>query len=162
MKTLYLVRHAKSSWKDSSLSDFERPLNDRGNSDKKTMAKRLKEKQTQLDLLLSSSSRRTRQTTKAISQELEISSSKVEFKETLYHASTHEMLNEINTVSNGINNLMIVGHNPGTSNLCGYLTDNYRDFPTLGIAKITFELDYWEEISKGTGTLEWFDYPKNY
>lgn len=161
MKTLYLVRHAKSSWKDASLSDFERPLNDRGNSDKKTMANRLKEKQTSIDCILSSSSKRTRQTTKGLIEGIQIDHSKIEFNENLYHASVLDMLKEINKISDTVDVLMVIGHNPGTSNLCDYLTDYFTDFPTLGIAKITFEFDSWKEISRGTGSVEWFDYPKN-
>ncbi len=161
MKTLYLVRHAKSSWNNASLSDFERPLNDRGNADKKVMAKRLKEKETELDFILSSSAKRTSQTTYAIKEELSISSENIKFSDNLYHASLVNMLSETNSVSDDNDIIMLVGHNPGMSNLCDYLCDYFVDFPTLGIAKITFELDSWQEISRGTGTLEWFDFPKN-
>jgi phosphohistidine phosphatase len=161
MKTLYLVRHAKSSWNDPSMLDYERPLDDRGNSDKKTMAIRLKEKEIRIDYLLSSSAKRTTQTTYGLLKELTLDSQQVEFTKALYHASASDMLNEINKVSDMGSNLMLVGHNPGISNLCDYLCDYLTDFPTLGIAKIVFNLESWQEISRGSGTLEWFDYPKN-
>lgn len=160
MKYLYLVRHAKSDWKNIGLSDFERPLNERGNTDKKTMGKRLKEKSIKLDSFISSSAKRTTQTSIALAKEIDYSTKEIKFFEELYHASPSVMLSIINKTDIENNNLLLVGHNPGISMLCDYLCNYSVDFPTLGIAKISFETEDWMEVSTQTGTLEWFDFPK--
>lgn len=160
MKQLYLVRHAKSDWADPRLSDFERPLNERGNKDKTTMGKRLKNKLVEIDCFISSSAKRTTQTSIALAKEINFPTSGIQFEKELYHASPVTQLSFINAVDNEHDQLMLVGHNPGISLLCDYLCNYSIDFPTLGIAKITFETDSWEEISTQTGILEWFDFPK--
>ena len=161
MKHLFLVRHAKSSWGNSGLSDFERPLNERGNKDKVTMGKRMKEKSIELDSLISSSAKRTKQTSLALSKEIGFPTQDIQFLKEIYHASPSVMLTFINNLDNEYNNLMLVGHNPGISMLCDYLCNHSVDFPTLGIAKISFDINDWQEVFGETGTLEWFDYPKN-
>ena len=160
MKTLYLVRHAKSSWNRADLTDFERPLNERGNKDKTTMGKRLVENNVNIDLLLSSSAKRTRQTTLGLVKELNIEADSIVYLDELYHPNIDRLLNSVCTAPNCVEELMVVAHNPGVSNFCDYLCGFSTDFPTLGIAKINFETDSWEEISSGTGMLEWYEYPK--
>tara|TARA_B110000977_G_scaffold54218_1_gene73814 strand:- start:18 stop:524 length:507 start_codon:yes stop_codon:yes gene_type:complete len=160
MKYLFLVRHAKSDWANLGLSDFERPLNERGNKDKTIMGKRLKEKSIELDSFISSSAKRTTQTSMALAKEMSFPTQEIKFFKEIYHASPSEMLSFINKTENKNNNLMLVGHNPGISMLCDYLCNYSVDFPTLGIAKISFETEDWMEISAQTGTLEWFDFPK--
>lgn len=161
MKKLYLVRHAKSSWADAKLTDFERPLNERGNRDKIEMGKRLFERELTIDYILSSSAKRTQQTSVALAKEVQFPIQNIIFEERLYHASVQEMLALINEMNKEINNLMIVGHNPGISMLCDYLCDYHSDFPTLGIACIHFEVESWQEVSRNLGSLAWYDYPKN-
>lgn len=161
MKNLILVRHAKSSWNNAQLSDFDRPLNDRGNEDKRTMGTRLKARNEGVELILSSSSKRTTQTSIALAKAINYPTEAIQFQEEIYHASVATMMQHINAVSNTIDTLMLVGHNPGISLLCDYLCGSYLDFPTLGMAKITFETNNWEEVFGDTGSLIWMDYPKN-
>lgn len=160
MKHLFLVRHAKSDWGNPGLTDFERPLNERGNRDKKTMGKRLRNKSIEISSFISSSAKRTNQTSMALAKEIEFNTQDIQFFEELYHSSPSVMLSFINKTKNEHNNLMLVGHNPGISMLCDYLCNYSVDFPTLGIAKITFQTEDWMEVSTQTGTLEWFDFPK--
>ncbi|MEN8929114.1 MAG: histidine phosphatase family protein [Flavobacteriales bacterium] len=161
MKHLYLVRHAKSDWANPGLPDFERPLNERGNRDKKLMGKRLAEKSVLPNAFISSSSKRTTQTSVALAKKIGFPTREIQFYEEIYHASPFVMLSFINKTENKNNSLMLVGHNPGISMLCDYLCNYAIDFPTLGMAKISFEVDDWMEVSAQTGTLDWFDYPKN-
>lgn len=161
MKTLYLIRHAKSSWKDVDLSDFERPLNERGKRDVVTMGERLLDKNIMPDCVLASSAKRTRSTAKKITKIVGFDSSNIEFIEDLYHSGTHTLLNYVNNISDKNESAFVVVHNPGVSNFCDYLTNSAIDFPTCGIAKITFGIDSWKEVSSNLGNLEWFDYPKN-
>lgn len=160
MKNLFLVRHAKSDWKNIGLTDFERPLNERGNRDKKAMGERLKKKSVLFESFISSSAKRTTQTSLALAKSINFPTNKIEFFEELYHASPSVMLSFINKTDNKTSNLMMVGHNPGVSLLCDYLCNYSIDFPTLGMAKISFETENWMEVSAQTGTLEWFDFPK--
>ena len=161
MKTLYLVRHAKSSWGDSTISDFDRPLNERGNRDKTVMGNRLFNKNLTLDLMISSSAKRTKQTSIGLAKEIGYATDAIHFLDELYHASVQQLTTQINRLDSTKNSVLLVGHNPGISLLCDYLCNHQADFPTLGIACISFETENWEEIFRNTGTLQWFDYPKN-
>lgn len=161
MKTLYLIRHAKSSWSNASLSDFDRPLNERGKHDAVTMGDRLLKQNILPDCIISSSSKRTKKTAKRITKALNFKFSNVQFKDELYHANHLTLMKTLCEVQDKYNSIFIIGHNPGISNFCDYLTHQAIDFPTTGIAKITFEVDSWMEITSGYGVLEWFDYPKN-
>ncbi len=161
MKTLYIVRHAKSSWNQNNVLDYDRPLNERGRNDVKLMAKRLKKRDVKVERFLASSAKRTTATTFGLNQAFQLDSSRLEFRQDLYHAGVPVMLHKVCQTQDDCNGLMLVGHNPGISELCDYLTDVEFYFPTLAIAKVTFAADSWQEISKGTGTVEWYDFPKN-
>ena len=160
MKHLYLVRHAKSSWSNQGQPDFERPLNDRGRRDVITMGERLKNK-IKIDVFISSSAARTNQTSLSLANSFGFDLNRVQFYDELYHASPRKMLNVINDVDDKYESLIVVGHNPGISMLCDDLCNYSVDFPTLAIAKITFETDKWAEIFNETGALDYFDFPKN-
>ena len=162
MKTLYLIRHAKSSWNDAGLTDFERPLNERGKRDVISIGERLKLKKALPSIIISSTAKRTRITSKKLAKKVGFNSSEIEFKQELYLANTPILLNILNNISDEHSIVFVVGHNPGISNFCDYLTNQFYDFPTCGIAKITFNIDSWAEVSNGLGDIEWFDYPKNH
>lgn len=161
MKTLYLIRHAKSSWSNASLSDFDRTLNERGKQDAVTMGQRLKNQNIMPNCIISSSAKRTKKTSERISKVLGFNFADVEFKQELYHSSHLTLMRSLNNIKEKNDSVFIIAHNPGVSNFCDYLTHHTIDFPTTGVAKITFEVDSWMEITSGSGILEWFDYPKN-
>lgn len=160
MKTLYLVRHAKSSWSNASLADYDRPLNERGKRDVITMGKRLKERGVMPSLILSSAAKRTTKTAKALAKEMGYDK-EITFKKNLYHASILDNLKELSKIDEAYKSIMLVGHNPTASEFCDYLTGNLFHFPTCSIAEISLEIDSWDEITKGIGTLVFYDYPKN-
>lgn len=161
MKTLYLIRHAKSSWNENNVRDFDRKLSQRGKNDVKTMGKRLKKRGVIFDKILASSAKRTTQTARGLNKEFGLEPEQVEFQSSLYHSGVTVLLHEVCQTADKEDVLALVVHNPGVTDFCDYLSDVAIYFPTLGVAKITFECDSWREISKGTGTLEWFDFPKN-
>lgn len=161
MKTLYLIRHAKSSWGDVNLQDYDRPLNNRGKRDVIDMGKRLNERNVQPSLIVASSAKRTRKTAIAIGKEIGYAKDRIELKKELYHCMIFEMLKVVNSFDNKHETAMLVGHNPTTSSFCDYLTGNYHEFPTCAIARIDFEIDSWLEVSKDLGQLVWYDFPKN-
>ena len=116
MKTIYLLRHAKSSWKDESLSDIERPLNGRGKKAADTMGAFLKREKIQVDLVLSSSAVRARQTTERVLVSANIVTD-VRFDERIYEAGVQRLVEIVRQIENGKKNVVLVGHNPGFEEL---------------------------------------------
>ncbi len=162
MKTLYLIRHAKSDWSNPGLKDFDRPINSRGERVAPKMGRELFAKGVQPDYICCSPSKRTRQTVAYICEGIRFNEEDVDYKEEVYEASTGAMLRVINAISDEHNSAMIVGHNPSTSYIAEYLTDEIlNNIPTCGVLKINFEIESWKHVSKSTGILEWYIYPKD-
>lgn len=163
MKKLFLVRHAKSSWKFPELEDFDRPLNKRGKRDAPFMGKLLKEKKIKPDLLLSSPAVRAYVTARTIAEQINYPAKKLQKNEGLYHGSIRELMVSIKKTDKKINSLMIFGHNPGLTEFSNYLTAKYLDnIPTCGIVEIDLRIEDWKEIDEDSGTLVSFEYPKKY
>ena len=162
MKTLYLARHAKSSWKNPELSDVDRPLNKRGKKDAPFMGEVLKEKDVVLDLMVTSPAKRARLTAEAIAKEIGYKKKDIVVDENLYEFSTSGLLDVIQGFDNEYDSVMIFGHNPGFTSLNNNLTDKYVDnIPTAGIVCIQFDLQ-WKEIESNSGKTQFFIYPKMY
>lgn len=162
MKTLYLVRHAKSSWDEPILDDFSRPLNERGKRDAPNMAKRLKEKRVVLDLLITSSAVRANATANEIAKVLNYDQHKIKMLPVLYHASPEKILDVLSQVSDKYNVVMLVGHNPGLNEFINALTELKIDnVPTCGIAAFKLNINTWKELEMKEETLLFYDYPKN-
>ena len=159
MKKLLIVRHSKSSWSDPYLSDFDRPLNKRGNRDGKLMAEFLLKRINNIDKLISSSSKRTRETSEFFKKKINI---KVEnYTEKLYHASYDDILDLLYQVKDDVRSLMLIGHNPGLTQLVNFFTDiNLYNLPTTGIVVINFIIDKWKNIRDSKGNIELIKFPK--
>ena len=159
MKKLIIVRHSKSSWKDMSLSDFNRPLNGRGKSDGPRMADYLKSKINKIDYLHSSSSVRTFETSKYFINQIQFG--KVEYDDSLYHSSATSILNMISNYSADYQSVMIIAHNPGLTNLINNITNISLDnLPTTGIAEIEFNINDWSKLSYKNSNLIDLKFPK--
>lgn len=159
MKTLYLVRHAKSSWNDPDLSDFDRPLNKRGEGDAPEMGRRLKEKAILPDLLLSSPANRAITTARTIADEIGYDQGKIATDEAIYHAGAATLLDIIRKQANRYNSLMLFGHNPGFTDLANQLAEEYLDnISTCGILALKFTIDSWKTLEEGE--VIFYDYPK--
>ena len=159
MKKLIIVRHSKSSWKDLSLSDFNRPLNGRGKSDGPLMADYLKSKINKIDYLHSSSSVRTFETSKYFINQIQFG--KVEYDDSLYHSSATSILNMISNYSADYQSVMIIAHNPGLTNLINNITNISLDnLPTTGIAEIEFNINGWSKLSYKNSNLIDLKFPK--
>jgi len=155
-KTLYIARHAKSSWDDMSLSDFERPLNARGKRDAPFMANILKEKDITPDLILSSPAKRAKKTAKHYHKAL---GGELHFNESIYEASTMTLYTLLKEAFQSVDSIMIVGHNPGFTSLNDMLSDkDIFNIPTAGVVGIVFK----EEVSMHGGKQLIFEYPKKY
>jgi phosphohistidine phosphatase len=163
MKRLYLIRHAKSSWKEAMVTDFERPLNKRGKRDAPLMAKRLKSYQIQPDLLISSPAKRAAKTAKIIAEEIDFPRKRIVYDESIYEAGVSSLVHVIRHLENSVNHVMLVGHNPGLTMVANFLTNTViENIPTCGIVCVEFPTDCWEEIEAGNGTIVFFDYPKKH
>lgn len=160
MKTLYLVRHAKSSWKDQSLSDQQRPLNKRGHSSALDMGARLKRRAIAVELIISSPALRALTTARYLADAIEYDQQEILIEQQMYFRGIQCMLDLVHACDPDISTLMLVGHNPDMTEffnfLCGHQTSNMS---TCAIATIEFE-DDWKKIKQGCGTLLDFDYPK--
>jgi phosphohistidine phosphatase len=165
MKRLLLIRHAKSSWDDPALRDFDRPLNERGVRDAPRMAKRLKEKQIHPDLMVSSPAVRALATCKAMAAVLKYSESKIKTYEALYHASEDTLLEVVRQLPDYADReevALLFGHNPGLTDFANQLLDaNIDNIPTCGIVACTFRLQHWKDVTWGSAKMDFFDFPKN-
>ncbi len=163
MKRLYLIRHAKSSWKDSSLADFERPLNKRGKRNAPFMGKRLQFYQILPALILSSPAKRARKTARMIAQEIGFPKKQIVYDDDIYDASTSTLFHMIRNLDDAAMDAMLFGHNPGITTLAECLTDTLiENVPTCGIFCIDFAVDSWSNIVEGSGTVVFFDYPRKH
>ena len=160
-KILYLVRHAKSSDADSSLQDFDRPLNDRGFSNAPEMGKRLHKQGIQVDLIVASPSKRTTQTIELIAKEIKYDFEKIQWDSTIYRCTANALLQSINRVDDAINSVMFVGHNPSITQMANFLqTDStFSEVPTGGVVAIRFQTSDWESVSSKNAQLLFFMRP---
>jgi phosphohistidine phosphatase len=163
MKTLYVVRHAKSSWDNTGLADFERPLNERGKVDAPRMGKRLKERDVHPNLLLSSPAKRALATAKRIAEVLNYPKKNIHTEEKLFHAGTDEIIAVLRSVSDKNEVVMLFGHNPGLTELVNEIGEhvNIDNIPTCGVVALRFHINVWSQLGSVRGELLFFDYPKS-
>jgi len=159
MRTLLLLRHAKSSRDDASLLDFERPLKKRGRSDARLIGKYLREHKIEPDLVISSPAERTRQTT-LLALDAARLETRVRYDERIYEASAGRLLICISEIEKDARQVLLVGHNPGCEELLERLTGEIRRMRTAALARICLEIEEWSEPLEGKGRLEWLIDPK--
>lgn len=161
MKLLSLIRHAKSSWNNPQLTDFERPLNKRGERDAPRMAARFRACKPSPDLLVSSPATRAVETARVFSRELGHPLSKLALQEDLYGADAWDVLRLVQGFDDRLDHIAVCGHNPALTEFCQLLTAAPIDnIPTCGIAQIRLRVESWSETSPGCGRLAHFDFPK--
>lgn len=158
-RTLYLLRHAKSSWKDASLRDFDRRLKGRGRVAAEQIGKRLAAEKPLPALVVCSPAVRTRETAEIV---LKHSHIKVDltFERRIYEASLRDLLHVVSEIPDRKEAVMMIGHNPGFEELVAYLSGEHRQMPTCALAKIRLDVGSWKDIKAGEGTLAWFITPK--
>ncbi len=161
MKTLYMVRHAKSSWDNLSLTDHDRPLNNRGKRNAPEMGQRLKSKGILPDLLISSTAKRAKSTAKQISKKIGYSENDIEWTSDLYHANENSIVDLVRNQDDNHDTIMIFGHNPGFTDCLNLLSGaGIYNIPTCGVAVIDLDVKSWREVAPGRGSLIFYDYPK--
>lgn len=163
MKTLCLIRHAKSSWENISLSDYERPLNKRGERDAPLLGKVLSKIISTPDIIYSSPAKRAITTAHIIAGKLSYDKTQIIENEKIYDSSISDIMKIIYTTPDKFNSIMMFGHNPTFTMLSNYLSDKSIDnLPTCGFVQIDFKLEKWKELEGNTGKLVLYEYPKKY
>lgn len=153
MKRLYILRHAKSSWDDPDLSDFERPLNDRGETAAPYMGKLLSRERLVPDVILSSPARRAKDTALRVKESCDCEADLI-YDERIYEASPRLLRDVASEIDDSFASAMIVGHNPGIEGFIRYLTGEEERMPTAALAVIDLDIDNWGRISGKMGTLK--------
>ena len=162
MKTLTIVRHAKSSWKHPELSDRERPLNKRGERDAPVMARRVVDAGIRPSQVISSPAVRAWTTARIFAKELGYPAEFLQREDSLYLASLDNLLDVIATQDAGFNHLMLFGHNPGLTDLVNYFVPGLTgNLPTSGVVSVGLESDDWTLYDRPTAALILHDFPKN-
>ena len=162
MKRLYINRHAKSSWDHAGMRDFDRPLNKRGMRDAPFMAERFTKEGHQAQLIVSSPANRAITTARFFAESLNIPESQIVQDERIYHAHTPQLMEVVQELPDGVDHVIIFGHNPGFSYLVDHLTGLSTELVTCAIAGVDLHVDSWQAVDAGTGTLVHFDYPKKH
>ncbi len=143
MKTLFLVRHAKSSRDDAALPDKERPLNERGAREAPRIGKRLAKRDVKADLILSSPARRALATAKVIAKSIDYKPKKIAVDDRLYPGAVEDLLDIIRGLDKKLDRVMIVGHNPALEELAHRLSNEVTRLPTCAVAEFTFDIKSW-------------------
>ena len=161
MKTLYLVRHAKAGWSDSSQADFDRTLTKRGHHQAEEMSERLLKKGVMPDRLISSPAQRALETAETFADTLGIDREEIARKIEIYEGGIDKLAAVLRELPDEVNTAMLFGHNPTISHFVQWLTGKPADsMDTCGVAKIELHCDYWRNTAEGIGKLAWYKYPE--
>ncbi|HET7898271.1 MAG TPA: histidine phosphatase family protein [Flavisolibacter sp.] len=162
MKTLILIRHAKSSWDQDGLSDSERPLNERGKKDAPEMAKRLRKRGLKIDAFVSSPAERAFRTARYFAREFDVKKEEIKTEKGLYGAMSSHFEEVVAGLKDKYDTVAVFSHNPGITDyantLCHVQTDN---MPTCGVFAVQADVDNWQDFAKAEKNFLFFDYPKN-
>ena len=161
MKLLAVLRHAKSSWDNAALDDFNRPLNERGWKDARRMGRELKHRGMHFDLVLASAAARVRETIDGVQEHFDFAAP-IQFEQRLYGASEQELLSLVRALPDTAHAALLVGHNPGLEQLLAELTLDDEDglrhriagkYPTGALAVVEFAGRRWADVSPATGKI---------
>ena len=162
MKTICLIRHAKSSWQNHVEQDKDRPLDPRGVEDATQLGQYLKKKALQADTIISSDATRALTTAQTVAQAMGLKENKILVEPKVYEAGVEALLKVIQSLPNQLNTVILVGHNPGLSWLANYLADDHQvNLPTCGTYCISFETSDWADIMLVEGNVLFSDGPKH-
>lgn len=162
MKTLFIIRHAKSSWDDPSQSDIDRPLNERGKRDAPVMASRLVNKKLEIELFISSPAKRAKKTAMIFAEAFGVKEKKIELVESLYEAAPEAFFKVVEHLSDDYNSAAIFSHNPGITGFVNMLTDQLvPNMPTCAVFAVKAAIKNWSEFRSAKKELLLFDYPKS-
>jgi phosphohistidine phosphatase len=161
LKTVILVRHAKSDWADTSLDDFDRPLNDRGKRDAPVMAHRLLDKKVKIDAFIASPAKRARKTASIFAEAYKKDKEDIIFRDELYGAGPAVFEDVIAKADKKFDTIAIFSHNPGITDFANQLTSTRIDnIPTCGFFAVKADCEKWKDFGTAKKEFWFFDYPK--
>ncbi len=163
MKRLVMVRHAKSTWDEAYVSDFERPLNKRGRKDAPLIGRILKEQNIEVAYIRSSPAVRALTTARLLAEELSYPLAEIVADDTMYGASAVTLQSIVRQIPDQVQEAMIVGHNPGMHMLAEALVGfEESNLPTCGVVCAEFPVERWADVAPGTGRMKFYEYPKRH
>lgn len=161
MKTVFFVRHAKSSWADLDLDDHDRPLNKRGKRDAPYMAELMAKKGAHADLLITSPAKRARATARYFRSALGMAKEQLINDRRLYHAGIEIILEVVQELPADLAKIFVFGHNPGFTHIANHFSTRFIDnVPTCGIVQVSAAIEDWTRFDPNHATFEAFYYPK--
>jgi phosphohistidine phosphatase len=161
MKSLYVMRHAKSSWKDPGIGDHQRPLNKRGRRNVGDMGGRLKDRDIRLDSIISSDAKRAMDTAVGVCRLMGLDPAIIRADPDLYHAEAGRIVDIVSRLDERWQRVMVVGHNPGLTEFAGlFYPRPIGNLPTAGVVALHFEIHTWRDIDRGHVVAGDFDFPK--
>ena len=161
MKTLFLIRHAKSSWDDQALADKDRPLNDRGKRDAPKVGERLAKRGVKPDLILSSPAVRALATAEIIARKLDYKRSNIVVNDRLYAVAADDLLDVIRQLDDKAKRVMLIGHNPELTELAHRFSSKIAHLPTCAVAEFTFDTKSWSRVGKDEPATAALDCPRD-
>jgi len=163
MKTLYLMRHAKSSWSFDELRDNERPLNDRGREDAPRMGQALAKRDIHPDLLVSSPAVRAQTTAVLVARELDYDRERIQIEPAIYQADLDTLLEVIRALPDEADSVLLTGHNPTISDVANYLSPSplSEEMSTAAVVCLRFETEKWEDVKRTNAEFYFYDCPRN-
>lgn len=162
MKSLLLIRHAKSDWGDLTLKDFDRPLNDRGKRDAPVMAHRLLDKKIKIDAFISSPAKRAKKTAELFASQYKRDKKDIIFFDKLYLADTEAFFDVISQTDDDYSTIAVFSHNEGITTFANQLSDvRIDDMPTCSIFGVKMQLKKWKDFREAEKEFWFFDYPKS-
>lgn len=161
MKQLLICRHAKSSWKNPNLVDFDRPLNKRGKKNAPQMGKMLVKHKVIPDLIVSSPAKRAKKTALILAKKLHYPKKEIKYLKATYDAPSKDLITCIHSFDDRYSKIIMVGHNTGYTTLANTLGGlHIPNVPTCGIVALNFTIDSWRDVKEKNGDLVFFIYPK--
>ncbi len=156
------MRHAKSSWDDPTLPDFDRPLNERGKKDAPKMAKRLADKKINIDAFLSSPAKRAKKTAELFIKEFDRDENEIILFPSLYHADVKDFYEAISVVDDKYKSIAVFSHNPGITSFANKLVEKAQldNMPTGSVFAVKIDIKKWSDFKDAEKEFWFFDYPK--
>lgn len=162
MKTITLIRHGKSSWKDLKLQDLDRPLNQRGYRNSVTMGERLRLKELIPTAMHCSPAVRATETAMLVAETIELPKDSIQITPSLYTFNYEDLLGWMKSLKQGDDDLSIVCHNPAITDLVNFLAlSNLEKIPTCGVVVLQLNISRWDGLGAGVAEISYYDYPKN-
>ncbi len=163
MKTLYLLRHAKSSWDEHGISDFDRSLNKRGKTDAPMMGQIFHQKNIKPDIIISSPAKRALTTAKTVAKEMGLAESSIQTDMRIYDQGMNNILAILQDLNGRYDTVMLVGHNPTFTEAVNYFCDyGLANMPTCALFGVTFPVEDWRIVDRDLGSFACYEWPKKY